>query len=167
MHGLIGGVFSIVFSFITLYLFSADEHYLIVLSMAIYGGGLGASISTIRHMAEKYFLVLSNAPVKNKEFPLHKWISKSADYGIFTIGKGNKCIIRMDWEKDGQVNSDVHAAIYLERSHKDYAVITIRDTDNKNYLNDHILLRPEKEYTLHNGDTFKIGETRFKYEEKQ
>jgi len=166
-HGIFGGLFSIVFSFITLYLFSFDEHYLIVLSMAIYGGGLGASISTIRHMAEKYFLVLSNAPVKNKEFPLHKWISKSADYGIFTIGKGNKCIIRMDWEKDEQVNSDIHAVIYLERSQKDYAVITIRDTGNKNYLNDHILLRPEKEYTLHNGDTFKIGETRFKYEEKQ
>ena len=167
IHGLIGGLFSILFSFFTLYLFRYAEEYLIVFSFALYGAGLGAAISTIRQMAEKFFLVLSNAPVKNKEFPLHKWISKSADYGAFTIGRGNKNMIKMDWEKEGTVSDDVHAVIYLEKSNKDFPVITIRDTNNKTYLNEHILMRPEKEYLLHTGDTFKIGETIFKYEEKQ
>lgn len=167
-HGVLGGLFSILFSFITLYLFNSfNEEYTLVLSFVIYGAGLGAAISTIRQMAEKYFLVLNNAPVKNKEFPLHKWISKSADYGVFSIGKGNKSIIKMDWEKGKNVSEDIHAAIYLEKSNKDYPVIVIRDTQNKTYLNDHMLMRPEKEYLLHNGDTFKIGETIFKYEERQ
>ncbi|NQU85082.1 MAG: FHA domain-containing protein [Mariniphaga sp.] len=167
-HGVIGGLFSILFSFITLYLINSfDEEFMMVLSLCIYGCGLGMAISTVRQMAEKYFLVLSNAPVKNKEFPLHKWISKSADFGMFSIGKGNKNIIKMDWEKGDVVSEDIHAVIYLERSNKDYPVITIRDIKNKTYLNDHMLMRPEKEYILHNGDTFKIGETLFKYIEKQ
>lgn len=168
-HGILGGFISILISFIAFYVLfdSFNEEYTLVVSFIIYGLGLGASISTIRQMAEKYFLVLKNAPVKNKEFPLHKWISKSADYGMFTIGKGNKSIIKMDWEKGKNVSEDVHAAIYLEKSNKDYPVIVIRDTQNKTYLNDHMLMRPEKEYLLHNGDTFKIGETIFKYEERQ
>lgn len=168
IHGIIGGVFSILFSFITLYLFNNfNEDYTIVLSFVLYGAGLGAAISTIRQMAEKYFLILNNAPVKNKEFPLHKWISKSADYGMFSVGKGNKCVIRMDWEKAEKVSEDVHVAIYLEKSNKDYPVIVVRDTKTKTYLNEHMLLRPEKEYLLHNGDTFKLGETTFRYEERQ
>jgi len=167
VHGIIGGLFSILFCFFTLYLVNRAEEYLIVFSFAIYGGGLGMAISTIRQLAEKYFLVLYNAPVKNKEFPLHKWISQSADYGTFNIGRGSKSMIKMDWESKDLVSDDVHAAIYLEKSNKDYPVITIRDTNFKTYLNDHILMRPEKEYLLHNGDTFKIGETVFKYEEKQ
>ncbi len=166
VHGVIGGLFSILFCFFTLYLVNTAEEYLIVFSFAIYGAGLGVAISTIRQLAEKYFLVLSNAPVKNKEFPLHKWISQSADYGTFNIGRGSKNMIKMDWESKDLVSDDVHAAIYLEKSNKDYPIITIRDTNFKTYLNDHILMRPEKEYLLHNGDTFKIGETVFKYEEK-
>lgn len=166
IHGVIGGLFSILFGFFTLYLLNSAAEYLILFSFAIYGAGLGMAISTIRQLAEKYFLVLSNAPVKNKEFPLHKWISQSADYGMFTIGRGNKNMIKMDWESKEMVSDDVHAAIYLERSNKDYPVITIRDTNFKTYMNDHILMRPEKEYLLHSGDTFKIGETVFKYEEK-
>jgi hypothetical protein len=171
-HGVLGGLTAILFSFATLYLLpyiiqTPKDEYMLVISLSIYGGGLGLAISAIRQRAEKYFLVLSNAPVKNKEFPLHKWISKSADYGAFTIGKGNKSIIKMDWEKGDLVSEDVHAVIYLEKSNKEYPILSIRDTKNKTYLNDHILLRPEKEYLLHSGDTFKIGETIFKYEEKQ
>jgi len=168
VHGLIGGLFSIVFSFIFLYLFNSfNEEYMIVLSMVVYGGGLGAAISTIRQMAEKYFLILSNAPIKNKDFPLHKWISKRGDYGVFSIGKGKDCMIRLDWEKGDTISEDVHAVIYLEKSKKEYPVISIRDAEHKTYLNEHVLMKPEKEYTLHHGDTFKLGETLFKYEEKQ
>lgn len=172
IHGFLGGLVSILFSFITLYLSVLFKgifrvEYMMVISLSVYGLGLGLSISEIRQRAEKYFLILSNAPVKNKEFPLHKWISKSADYGTFTIGKSSKNIIKMDWEDDGGISEDVHAAIYMEKSNKGYPVIVIRDTENKTYLNEHILLRPEKEYILHSGDTFKIGETIFRYAEKQ
>ena len=133
-----------------------------LLNFIIFGGGLGASIATVRMMAEKYFLVIQNGPRQGTEIPIHKWMNATGGGRMVTIGMIGDCEIQMNWEKSNKVAKE-HAQLYIEQSRK---LPVIKPLTTGVFFNNRVELPPSQERTLTNGDLFMIGDTVFLYIEK-
>ncbi|MBR6283400.1 MAG: FHA domain-containing protein [Muribaculaceae bacterium] len=133
-----------------------------LLNFIIYGGGLGASIATVRMMAEKYFLVIQNGPRQGTEIPIHKWMNATGGGRMVTIGMIGDCEIQMNWEKSNKVAKE-HAQLYIDQTHK---LPVLKPLTTGVMFNSRAELPPAQERTLANGDTFQIGDTVFLYMEK-
>ena len=132
-----------------------------LLDFIIYGGGLGASLITVRMLAEKYFLVIQNGVKAGQRIPIHKWMNATGGGNKVSIGMTGECEIQMNWEKSNKVAKE-HAQLFIDHE-KNLPVIKPLATGVQ--YNSRAELPVNRPAVLSNGDTFKIGDTIFKYEE--
>lgn len=162
---LLGGTVSAVIGFLVLYFTrftgSRYEWLNMLLDFIIYGGGLGASLVTVRMLAERYFLVIQNGVRQGLEIPIHKWMNAIGGGNKVTIGMTGACEIQMNWEKSNRVAKE-HVQLYID--HEKSAPV-IKPLATGVVYNSRAELPVNRPSVLCNGDTFKIGETIFKYQE--
>lgn len=158
---LLGGLCSAVIGFIVLYFGDFAKSWGMLLNFIIYGGGLGASLVTVRALAEKYFLVIQNGVKAGQRIPIHKWMNATGGGNKVTIGMTGDCEIQMNWEKSNKVAKE-HAQLYIDQTR---SMPVIKPLANGVVYNTRADLPVGKASVLTNGDTFKIGDTIFKYEE--
>lgn len=162
---LLGGTVSAVIGFLVLYFtsFTGGRYQWLnmLLDFIIYGGGLGASLVTVRMLAEKYFLVIQNGVKAGQRIPIHKWMNATGGGNKVSIGMTGECEIQMNWEKSNKVAKE-HAQLFIDHE-KNLPVIKPLATGVQ--YNSRAELPVNRPAVLSNGDTFKIGDTIFKYEE--
>ena len=162
---MLGGLCASVIGFLVLYFtegFSTAYPWMnMLLDFIIYGGGVGASLVTVRLLAEKYFLVIQNGVKAGTRIPIHKWMNATGGGNKVTIGMTNDCEIQMNWEKSNKVAKE-HAVLYIDHA-KSLPIIKPMATNV--IYNSRVELPVRKSAPLTNGDTFKIGDTIFLYEE--
>lgn len=168
---LLGGLFSAIIGFIVLYVSSLiarkpDSNWNLMnmntlLDFVIYGGGLGASLVTVRMLAEKYFLVVKNGLRAGLRIPIHKWMNATGGGNKVTIGMTERCEIQMTWEKSNKVAKE-HAQLYVDHSHSQ---AMLKPLATKVMYNSRVELPVNKPIALSNNDTFTIGDTMFQYVE--
>lgn len=162
---LLGGTISAVIGFLVLYFTSFTsgryEWLNMLLDFIIYGGGLGASLITVRMLAERYFLVIQNGVKAGQKIPIHKWMNATGGGNKVSIGMTGECEIQMNWEKSNKVAKE-HAQLFIDHE-KNLPVIKPLATGVQ--YNSRAELPVNRTAVLTNGDTFKIGDTIFKYEE--
>ena len=162
---MIGGVCSAIIGFLVLYFSSMTSSRWgwmnMLLDFIIYGGGLGASLVTVRMLAEKYFLVIQNGVKAGQRIPIHKWMNATGGGNKVSIGMTGECEIQMNWEKSNKVAKE-HAQLFIDHN-KDLPMIKPLATGViYNMRNELPVGKPS---VLANGDTFKIGDTIFQYVE--
>ena len=133
-----------------------------LLDFIIYGGGLGASLVTVRMLAEKYFLVIKNGVRAGQRIPIHKWMNSTGGANKVSIGMTGECEIQMNWEKSNKVAKE-HARLFIDY---DKQLPMLKPMANILY-NNRADLAVSRPVPLSNGDTFKIGDTIFQYEENE
>lgn len=162
---LLGGLCSAVIGFLVLYFTKFTEQRYewlnMLLDFIIYGGGLGASLVTARLLAERYFLVIQNGVKAGQRIPIHKWMNANGGGNKVSIGMTGECEIQMNWEKGNKVAKE-HVQLFIDRE-KNLPVIKPLATGV--LYNTRAELPVNRTAILSNGDTFKIGDTTFKYEE--
>lgn len=162
---LIGGTVSVAIGFLVLYFTrftSARYEWLnMLLDFIIYGGGLGASLVTVRLLAEKYFLVIQNGVKAGQRIPIHKWMNATGGGNKVSIGMTGECEIQMNWEKSNKVAKE-HAQMYIDH---EKMLPVIKPMATGVLYNSCAELPVNRAAVLSNGDTFRIGDTIFKYEE--
>ena len=134
-----------------------------LLDFVIYGGGLGASIVTVRMLAEKYFLIIQNGAKAGQKIPIHKWMNATGGGNKVSIGMTGECEIQMNWEKSNKVAKE-HAMLYIDHTK---ILPMIKPMAPGVIYNDRAELAVNKPSALSNGDTFKIGDTIFQYVENE
>ena len=132
-----------------------------LLDFVIYGGGLGASLVTVRMLAEKYFLVVTNGVRQGLRIPIHKWMNATSGGNIVTIGITQHCEIMMNWEKSNKVAKE-HVQLYVDHERSQAMMRPLAHTifNMRTELNS-----TSKPVSLTNGDTIQIGDTIFQYVE--
>ena len=164
---MIGGVCSAIIGFLVLYFSSfTSSRYAwmnMLLDFVIYGGGLGASLITVRMLAEKYFLVIQNGVKAGQKIPIHKWMNATGGGNKVSIGMTGECEIQMNWEKSNKVAKE-HAQLYID--HERFLPM-IKPLATGVIYNTRAELPVGKTSVLSNGDTFKIGDTIFLYIENE
>ena len=162
---LLGGLCSAFIGFFVLYFSDftpSNKPWMdMLLNFIIYGGGLGASLYTVRLMAEHYFLRIINGVKDDTRIPIHKWMGATGGGQVVTIGMTIACEIQMNWETSNNVNKE-HAQLYIDHERnlpmlKPLGPILFNSRSN---------LAEGKSVVLSNGDTFRIGDTIFRYEEE-
>lgn len=166
-HGLLGGLISIVFSFIVLYAQLSPDFQVVWLLVAfmLYGAGLGASIATVRSTAEHYFLKILNGPKEGNQIAIHKWMNVQGGLNEIYIGTSNVCEVQINWEKT-QTVAEKHAKLYINRERKMPVIVSVQKDKNTQY-DERVDMQVGREYDLFNGTTFTIGSTAFQYIEKE
>lgn len=162
----IGGLCSAVIGFIVLYFsgsISGKYGWMnMLLDFIIYGGGLGASLVTVRMLAEKYFLVIKNGVKAGQRIPIHKWMNATGGGNKVSIGMTGECEVQMNWEKSSKVAKE-HVQLYID---KVKSLPMVKPLAPGVIYNVRSELTVGKAMILSNGDTFKIGDTIFEYEEQ-
>ncbi len=166
-YGVLGGLISIIFSFIVLFFIVGDFGYsALLIGFMVYGAGLGFSIATVRSSAEQYFLKIIEGKKHEETIPVHKWMSFQGGHNEVYIGSGFSCEIQMNWEKDNPEIADRHAKLFLN-TNRNIPVIVSLEKDRITTYDTRIEMEPGKEYELFSGNTIKIGNTVFQYLEKE
>lgn len=164
---LIGGVLSSFIGFFVLYFSSLTNvswpWMNMLLDFIIYGGGLGASLVTVRMLAEKYFLVITNGVRAGQRIPIHKWMSATGGGNKVTIGMTGDCEIQMNWEKSNKVAKE-HAQLFVDHER---LLPMIKPLATGVVYNTRAELAVGKSNVLSNNDTFQIGDTIFQYVETE
>ena len=164
---MLGGLCSAGIGFLVLYfanVFSDDHPWVnILLDFIIYGGGLGASLVTVRMLAEKYFLVITNGVKAGTRIPIHKWMNATGGGNKVSIGMTGECEIQMNWEKSNKVAKE-HAVLFIDQNK---SLPVIKPLATGVVYNSRAELPLRRQAVLSNGDTIKIGETIFRYEETE
>ncbi|MBR6945892.1 MAG: E3 ubiquitin protein ligase, partial [Prevotella sp.] len=160
---LIGGGISAIIGFIVLYFGGAISSSMgwlnMLLDFVIYGGGLGASLVTVRMLAERYFLVIKNGMKAGQRIPIHKWMNATGGGNKVTIGKTNECEIQMNWEKANKV-ADKHVQLHIDTTRSLPMLTPLADGVVFNVRTN---LPANKPVILNNADTFMVGDTTFEY----
>ncbi len=164
---MLGGLCSSIIGFIVLYCSSSSSNSSswmnMLLDFIIYGGGLGASLVTVRMLAEKYFLVIQNGVRAGQRIPIHKWMNATGGGNKVSIGMTGECEIQMNWEKSNKVAKE-HAQLFIDY---DKQLPMIKPLATGVLFNTRAELPVGKPSVLSNGDTFKIGDTIFLYQETE
>lgn len=162
-----GGLCSAVIGFIVLYCSSGANNTSgwmnMLLDFIIYGGGLGASLVTVRMLAEKYFLIIQNGVRAGQRIPIHKWMNATGGGHKVSIGMTGECEIQMNWEKSNKVAKE-HAQLFIDY---DKQVPVLKPLASGVIFNNRVELPVSKLSVLSNGDSFKIGDTIFVYQENE
>ena len=162
---LLGGGIAAIIGFIVLYCggaLSTSKGWLnMLLDFIIYGGGLGASLVTVRMLAERYFLVIKNGVKAGQRIPIHKWMNATGGGNKVTIGRTNECEIQMNWEKASKV-AEKHCQLYIDPQR---SLPMLKPLTDSVVYNVRTSLPADKPIVLNNGDTFTVGDTIFEYTE--
>ena len=132
-----------------------------LLDFIIYGGGLGASLVTVRMLAERYFLLIKNGVKAGQKIPIHKWMNATGGGNKVTIGATGDCEVQMNWEKSNKVAKE-HVQLYIDQVK---TLPMLKALVPGVLYNMRTELPANKPTVLTNGDTFKIGDTIFEYVE--
>ena len=160
---LIGGGVSSIIGFIVLYFSSFARQMNMLLDFIIYGGGLGASLVTVRMLAEKYFLVIQNGVRAGQRIPIHKWMNATGGGNKVSIGMTGDCEIQMNWEKSNKVAKE-HIQLFIDHERQ---LPMIKPLATGVIYNTRAELTVGKSGVLSNGDNFKVGDTIFQYVETE
>lgn len=160
---LIGGVASSIIALGVLSLTSVVGEMNVLLDFILFGGGLGASLITVRMLAEKYFLLIKNGVRAGQRIPIHKWMNATGGGRSVTIGMAGHCEIQMNWEKSNKVAKE-HAQLFIDHER---LLPVIKPMAAGIHYNTRAILPTGKPVVLSNGDTFKIGDTTFQYLETE
>ena len=160
---LIGGGVSSIIGFIVLYFSSFAGQMNMLLDFIIYGGGLGASLVTVRMLAEKYFLVIQNGVRAGQRIPIHKWMNATGGGNKVSIGMTGDCEIQMNWEKSNKVAKE-HVQLFIDHERQ---LPMIKPLATGVIYNTRAELPVGKPNVLSNGDNFKVGDTIFQYVETE
>jgi hypothetical protein len=161
---LLGGGIASVIGFIVLFFTSSTTGWMnMLLDFIIYGGGLGASLVTVRILSERYFLVIQNGIRAGQRIPIHKWMNATGGGNKVSIGMTGECEIQMNWEKSNKVAKE-HARLYIDQ---EKTLPVIKPLATGVLFNSRTELPVGKTCILSNGDTFKIGDTIFQYVESE
>ena len=164
---MIGGICSAIIGFITLYCSGETDNSRgwmhMLLNFVIFGGGLGASLVTVRMLAEKYYLVIQNGIRAGQRIPIHKWMSATGGGNKVSLGMTGECEIQMNWEKSNKVAKE-HAQLFIDH---DKQLPMLKPLATGVIFNTRIELPVRRPIVLSNGDTFKIGDTIFQYVETE
>lgn len=160
---LIGGGVSSIIGFIVLYFSSFAGQMNMLLDFIIYGGGLGASLVTVRMLAEKYFLVIQNGVRAGQRIPIHKWMNATGGGNKVSIGMTGDCEIQMNWEKSNKVAKE-HVQLFIDHERQ---LPMIKPLATGVIYNTRAELPVGKPNVLSNGDSFKVGDTIFQYVETE
>ena len=164
---LIGGLCSALIGFIVLYCSSRANNTSgwmnMLLDFIIYGGGLGASLVTVRMLAEKYFLVIQNGVRAGQRIPIHKWMNATGGGNKVSIGITGECEIQMNWEKSNKVAKE-HVQLFIDY---DKQLPMLKPLATGVIFNTRAELPVGRPSVLSNGDNFKIGDTIFLYQETE
>lgn len=160
---LIGGGISSIIGFIVLYFSSFAGQMNMLLDFIIYGGGLGASLVTVRMLAEKYFLVIQNGVRAGQRIPIHKWMNATGGGNNVSIGITGDCEIQMNWEKSNKVAKE-HVQLFVDHERQ---LPMIKPLATGVIYNTRAELPVGKPNVLSNGDNFKVGDTIFQYVETE
>lgn len=160
---LIGGGISSIFGFIVLCFSRIAGQMNILLDFIIFGGGLGASIVTVRMLAERYFLVIRNGIRAGQRIPIHKWMNSTGGGKKVSIGMTGECEIQMNWEKSNKVAKE-HVQLFVDY---DRQLPMIKPLATGVIYNMRAELPVGKASVLSNADTFKVGDTIFQYVETE
>lgn len=160
---LIGGGVSSIIGFIVLYFSSFAGQMNMLLDFIIYGGGLGASLVTVRMLAEKYFLVVQNGVRAGQRIPIHKWMNATGGGNKVSIGMTGDCEIQMNWEKSNKVAKE-HVQLFIDHERQ---LPMIKPLATGVIYNTRTELPVGKPNVLSNGDNFKVGDTIFQYVETE
>ncbi len=133
-----------------------------LIDFIIFGGGLGASLVTVRMLAERYFLIIKNGVKAGQKIPIHKWMNATGGGNKVTIGATGDCEVQMNWEKSNKVAKE-HVQLYIDPV-KTLPMLKALATGV--LYNMRTELPVSKSTVLTNGDTFKIGDTIFEYVEQ-
>lgn len=158
-NALIGGLISVLVSFVVLFMGTFAKEILSMFSYMIYAAGFGIAIAVVHHVSEKYFLRVSG-PVKERDIAIYKWMSVTGGFNRVTIGKSIDCILEMNW--DDAVNiADKQVEIYLEND-RPYC----KALEDGTRLANGQMLQKNQTILLHHGTEFTIGNSLFTYIEK-
>jgi hypothetical protein len=158
-NALIGGLISVLVSFVVLFLGTFAKDILSMFSYMIYAAGLGIAIAVVHHISEKYFLRVSG-PVQERDIAIYKWMSVSGGFNHVTIGKSIDCILEMNWD-DATNIADKQVEIYLEND-RPYC----KALEDGTFLSNGQMLQKNQVVLLSPGTEFTIGNTLFTYIEK-
>ena len=123
----------------------------------------GASLVTVRMLAEKYFLVIQNGVRIGQRIPIHKWMNATGGGNKVSIGMTGNCEIQMNWEKSNKVAKE-HALLFIDHEKQ---LPMIKPLATGVIYNMRAELAVGKPNILSNNDTFKIGDTIFQYIETE
>ena len=164
---LLGGLCSSVIGFFVLYfsrwMTMSNAWVSMLLNFIIYGGGLGASLITVRILAEKYFLEIQNGVRAGQRIPIHKWMNANGGGNKVTIGMTGECEIQMNWEKSNKVAKQ-HVQLFIDY---DKHLPVLKPLSPGVIFNTRAELPVGVHNILSNGDTFQIGDTTFIYTETE
>lgn len=161
---LLGGGIASVIGFIVLFFSTSSRGWLnLLLNFIIYGGGLGASLVTVRMLSEHYFLIIQNGVRAGQRIPIHKWMNATGGGNKVSIGMTGECEIQMNWEKSNKVAKE-HARLYIDA---EKTLPMIKPMATGVIFNNGPELAVGKPFVLSNGDNFKIGDTIFQYVESE
>ena len=132
-----------------------------LLNFIIFGGGLGASLVTVRMLAERYFLLIKNGVKAGQTIPIHKWMNATGGGNKVTIGATGDCEVQMNWEKSNKVAKE-HVQLFIDQAK---TLPMLKALVPGVLYNMRSELPANKPTVLTNGDTFKIGDTIFEYVE--
>ena len=160
---LLGGLISAAIGFIVLISGSiGNVGWLnMLLDFIIYGGGLGASLVTVRMLAERYFLVIKNGIKAGQKIPIHKWMNATGGGKKVSIGMTGECEVQMNWEKSNKVAKE-HVQLFIDQARQ---LPMMKPLAAGVLYNMRSELPVNKPIVLTNGDTFKVGDTIFEYVE--
>ncbi|MCR4766208.1 MAG: FHA domain-containing protein [Bacteroidaceae bacterium] len=108
-------------------------------------------------MSEHYFLQTSGA-IKQMDIALYKWL-RADPSSVVTLGQSVDCSIHLSWDISGNV-APVHAEIYLRNG-----TVRLKALEKGVLYNGRPLLQGHSEPLSH-GNYFSIGNTTFRYLEK-
>ena len=160
---LLGGLISAAIGFLVLMAGSVGSAGWLnmLLDFIIYGGGLGASLVTVRMLAERYFLVIKNGVKAGQRIPIHKWMNATGGGNKVSIGMTGECEVQMNWEKSNKVAKE-HVQLFIDQAKQ---LPMLKPLATGVIYNVRAELPISKMVVLSNGDTFKVGDTIFEYVE--
>lgn len=156
---LIGGLISVLISFVVLYMATFAKEVISMFSYMIYAAGFGIAVAVVHFVSEKYFLRISG-PVKERDIAIYKWMSVTGGFNRVTIGKSIDCILEMNWDNAENI-ADKQVEIYLEND-RPYC----KALSDGTRLASGQMLQKGQTILLNHGTEFTIGNTLFTYIEK-
>ena len=158
-NAFIGGIISVIFSFIVLYFSTFAQDIIGMFSYMFYAAGLGVAIAVVHFISEKYFLH-TEGQMKERDIAIYKWMNVHGGFNHVTIGKSIDCVIQINWDDEGEI-ADKQVELYLENDRP----ICKAMEEGVTLSNGRALKKGEIIHLTH-GVAFIIANTKFSYIEK-
>ena len=159
-EAILGGLISVVLSFVIIYGLSSSVPAIGVLAFMIYAAGLGASIAVVHYTSENYYLHIEG-PTKERDIAIYKWMNVAGGSNHVTIGSSPNCVIEMNWDNSEEIR-EKQVELYLDNDHPYCLALT----EGTTYGDEQRVLKEGDSILLVHGSSFTIGNTKFTYIEK-